>query len=103
MSAREVADTLRTVAMLRTLCLSLPHLPTPHELHRLERFAVLVASPVTAERDDTEALLAGWRQWWRDGRTSDLLAMANGLAPGLVEHDRRLASYLVAAREASAV
>ena len=99
MNGREVGATLRSVSALRALCQSLPHLPTPGELDRMERFATLVVSPGLAGVEDVEAVLAGWRQWWRDGRTGDLLAMARALGPTLVEHDRRLASYALAARE----
>jgi hypothetical protein len=67
----------------------------------MERFATLVASPGLAGVEDVEAVLAGWRQWWRDGRTGDILAMARRLSPALVEQDRRLASYALAARECS--
>jgi hypothetical protein len=67
----------------------------------MKRFATLAVTPGLAGLEDTETILAGWRQWWRDGRTGDLLAMANGLPSALVEHDRRLASYALAARESS--
>ena len=101
MKPREAGPTLRTVSALRTLCLSLPHVPTPVEAHRMKRFATLAATPGLAGLEDVETVLAGWRQWWRDGRTGDLLAMATGLAPDVLAQDRRLVTYLLAAREAS--
>jgi hypothetical protein len=64
----------------------------------LRRFEALAASPYAANEADVEALAIGWRQWWRDGRSEDLCAMAERLPGELVEADRRLASYLGAAR-----
>ncbi len=101
MKAPEVGPTLRAVSALRTLCLSLPHVPTPAEARHLERFATFTVMPELAGPEDVDTLLAGWRQWWRGGRTGDLLAMATGLAPDLLASDRRLVMYLLAAREAS--
>ena len=98
MTARDVSFALRKVAALRALCLQLPHLPTPAEQERLRRFETLVASPGKATDDDVDALVAGWRRWWRSGRSDFLLAMANGLPAALVERDLRLAGYLQAAR-----
>jgi hypothetical protein len=97
-TARDVSATLRKVSALRALCLRLPHLPTPKERTLLRRFEILVAAPQTASADDTEALAVGWRQWWREERRAALLGMAQGLPAGLVERDRRLASYADAAR-----
>ena len=71
------------------------------EARRLKRFEALAASPDSAGRDDLEAVLTGWREWWRQGRADDLLAMGARLPAALVQEDRRLASYLVAAREVS--
>lgn len=101
MKLRDAGPTLRAVSALRTLCASLPHVPTPAEARRLERFATFAVTPGLAGLEDVDTLLAGWRQWWRDGRTGDLLAMASGLAPDLLAADRRLVMYLLAAREAS--
>jgi hypothetical protein len=101
MSVRDAAATLRVVSALRALCLALPHVPTPAELDRLRRFEQLVMSPESAGHDDIEAMVAGWREWWRRDRTDDLLAMANRLPPSLVQQDRRLASYLLGAQEVS--
>ena len=67
----------------------------------MERFATLQATPELAGLDETETVLTGWRQWWRGGCTDDLLAMARRLPSASVEGDRRLASYALAAREAS--
>ena len=101
MNPRDAGPILRAASALRALCLTLPHLPTPAETRQLERFASLAASPGLAGHDDVETLLAGWRQWWRDGRTADLRVMASRLAPALMQEDRRLVAYVVAAREAS--
>lgn len=98
MTARDVSATLRKVSALRALCLRLPHLPTPKEQTLLRRFEILVAAPQTASADDTEALAVGWRRWWREGRRAALRGMAQGLPAGLVERDRRLASYADASR-----
>ena len=95
---RDVAATLRTVAALRTLCLRLPHVPTPAELAQLQRFEMLAAAPDSATADDIEPLLAGCRHWWREGRVDRLTELAERLPAPLVEADRRLASFLLAAR-----
>ncbi len=101
MRLSDAEGALRTVAALRALCLALPHVSTPAEARRLKRFEALAASPDSAGRDDLEAVLTGWREWWRQGRADDLLAMGARLPAALVQEDRRLASYLVAAREVS--
>ena len=95
---RDVAAVLRKVSALRALCLRLPHLTTPAERKLLRRFDALVVSPSAATDADTEALVAGWRQWWREGRTDALCAMADRLPAGTTERDRDLAAYLGAAR-----
>jgi len=97
----DVTRALRTASALRSLCLALPHLPTPAEARRLTRFERLTASPAAAGRDDTEALCAGWRRWWRDGRVEDLRAMASATPRAIVDRDRWLASYATAARIAT--
>jgi len=102
MTPEDAAVALRAVSALRALCLALPHLETPAEALRLERFEELVASPGSAGSADTEAVVTGWRKWWREWRTDDLLRMAAGLSARLIAKDRRLATYAVAAREASA-
>jgi len=97
MSALDPARALRAAADLRALCLALPHVPTPAETVRLERFETLVSSPGSAGAGDVDALATGWREWWRSGRAADLLAMAAAVPARLVECDRRLAMLLVAA------
>jgi hypothetical protein len=93
----DVAPTLRKVAALRALCLRLPHVPTPAEARSLARFEDLAASPGRATPGDVEAIVAGWRGWWRERRTAELAAMARALPPGLVGGDRRLAALAGAA------
>lgn len=99
MKSGDVASTLRAVAGLRALCLSLPHLPTPAERERLCRFEAIAAAPDLITEDDLEAVAAGWRQWWRNGRHDLILQMATRLPARLVEQDRRLASFLLAAKQ----
>jgi len=98
---RDAARTLRTVSALRALCLRLPHVPTPAEAERLRRFARLVARPEDAGPRDREALTAGWRQWWRQGRWREIAAMARRLPPAIVAGDRTLASYALASEQAA--
>ena len=100
MSARAAAAALRAVAALRALCSSLPHVATPVETARLRRFEALVDSPESAAAEDVEALVAGWRAWWRSGQTHRVLSMASRLPAGFVETDRRLATYAHAASRA---
>lgn len=97
MSLRDADANLRKVAALREFCLKLPHLPTPLETARLRRFDELVAHAASATASDVEALVAGWRQWWRAGRTAELRAMVGRVPQGIVQSDRRLATYAVAA------
>ena len=92
--------TLRAVSGLRELFSALPYLPTEVELQRLRRFECLTESPGSADKNDVEVLVAGWRRWWRNGMTRDLVTMAGQLPPAVLEHDRRLQSYLEAARVA---
>jgi hypothetical protein len=96
MTDEEVTARLRSVSALRALCLRLPHVPTPAELARLERFDALVAAPAPATERDVEALAAGWARWWRDGRKAELAEMARRVDATLVNSDRRLASFAVA-------
>jgi hypothetical protein len=93
MMPRDATRTLQRVAELRTLCLTLPHLSTPAEEALLRRFDVLVASPESATEADLEAVVAGWRGWWRRGETDRLRAMAIRLPAHFIAGDRRLASY----------
>ena len=94
----DAAASLRIVAGLRTLCLGLPHAATPAELRRLARFHVLVGEPDAATETDIEALVAGWQSWWRGGEIDGIVGMGRRLPVELVERDRRLASFLCAAR-----
>jgi hypothetical protein len=79
---RDAAATLRTVSALRALCLRLPHLPTPAEAERLRRFEWLVQRPEAITPGDADALAAGWRRWWRDGRWREIAGMAASVPPG---------------------
>ena len=97
MTGRDVATTLRTVAALRTLCLRLPHLPTPTEAERLRRFEAMAESPESATDENIETIAVGWRRWWRAGQAERLRQMAKKLPEELIESDRRLASYRRAA------
>jgi hypothetical protein len=96
--ARSAAARIRAVSRLRELCRRLPHFPTEAERRLLDRFQSLGRSPAAARLEDTDALAAGWRAWWRERRADDIDAMARSLPPGLVEADRRLATYALAAR-----
>jgi hypothetical protein len=91
------ARAIRKTAALRTLCLSLPHVPTPAEIARLRLFDELAAQPESATGGDIEALATGWRHWWRQGDTGRLRAMAARVPAALVAADRRLATYACAA------
>jgi len=71
--------------------------PTPSEVALLRRFEALAAAPDAATDDDIEAIAGGWRRWWRQGDRDALRTMAGRLPPGLVERDRRLASFARAA------
>lgn len=102
MKGRDVAPILRKVAALRNLVLRLPHLETPAEAQRLLRFDALVESPRSVTSDDIDALVSGWSRWWRTGRTKQLLAMAESLSGGVVAQDRRLQTFLTAARATAA-
>jgi hypothetical protein len=97
MTGDEVAARLTTVSALRELCLRLPHIATPMEIARLQRFDALVPAPEGATQDDVEALVAGWSGWWREGRSSELADMARRVNAVLVASDRRLATFATAA------
>lgn len=99
---RDAGGSLRTASALRRLCLSLPHLATPAEVALIGRFERLVAAPGRATAADAEALAAGWRAWWRAGRVSELSEMAREVERAVIDGDRRLATYAVAAEAACA-
>jgi len=95
--ALDPARAIRKASALRSLCLSLPHVPTPAEVGRLRRFDELVAQPESATAGDLEALATGWRRWWRQGDTERLRLMAARVPGALLDADRRLATYACAA------
>jgi hypothetical protein len=90
-----------TVSALRRLCLTLPHAPTPREVRRLERFERLRRGAAPLSDGDIEALRTGLRDCWRSQETGTLLEMAARIPPELLERDRWLQSFVVAARERS--
>lgn len=95
-TALDAAGRLRRASALRELCLRLPHLATPAELARLRRFEALAVTPESATAQDIDALVVGWRTWWRAGQTEQLRAMAARVPRAIVGADRRLAAYAVA-------
>ena len=95
---RSVEDTLTTISALRQLCLTLPHAPTPAEARRLERFERVREGAVPLNEEDVEALRTGLRQCWRSRDTETLRDMAARIPGGLLERDRWLQSFVVAAR-----
>lgn len=96
---RDVDWRMRKVAALRALCLTLPHEATPAETERLQRFDELARAPDLATAADLDAIVTGWRAWWRQGRLAEILAMAARLPGTIVEHDRRATTYVAAARQ----
>lgn len=94
----DVDRSLKKVSELRRLCLSLPHLRTPAERRRLERFEALVRAPASATCDDIDAIATGWRTWWRAQRFEDIETMATRLPSDVVDGDRDLAMFAVAVR-----
>jgi hypothetical protein len=95
---KDAEPALCALSGLRELFGALPHLPTEVETQRLRRFDALADAPGDADHHDVEAVLAGWRRWWRNGMTTDVVKMAHRLPLGLVGGDRRLSTYLEAAR-----
>ena len=93
----DAATAIRKASALRALCRRLPHISTPAELTRLQRFGVLETSPETATIGDVEALISGWRRWWYQGKTEPLSAMAARVPAILMHSDRRLVLYACAA------
>jgi hypothetical protein len=92
----DATTAIRKASALRALCLRLPHVPTPSEIHLLQRFGELAATPESATIDEVEALVAGWRRWWYQGETGRLRAMAVRVPAAIVHSDRRLALYACA-------
>jgi len=93
----DAATAIRKVSALRALCLRLPHVATPTELSRLQRFGELSVAPESATIGDVEALVAGWRRWWYQGETERLRGMVARVPAALVHGDSRLAPYACAA------
>ena len=93
----DATTAIRKASALRALCLRLPHVPTPREIHLLQRFGEVAAAPESATIDEVEALVAGWRRWWYQGETERLRAMAARTPAALTQCDRRLALYACAA------
>ncbi len=98
---RSVEDTLPTISALRRPCLPLPHAATPEEVQRLERFERLRKGAVPLSDGDIEALRTGLRHCWRSRDIETLLDMAARIPGGLLDRDRWLQSFVVAARERS--
>ena len=94
---RSVEDTLTTISALRRLCLTLPHAATPEEVRRLERFERLRKSAATLSDGDIDALRIGLRHCWRSRDTETLLDMAARIPGWLLDRDRWLQSFVVAA------
>jgi len=97
MTPPDIATTLRKVSALRSLCLRLPHAPTPAETRLLERFEALAATPERAAVVDLDAIAAGWHHWWREGQYAQLLEMRSRLSSGLTDDDRDLSALAQAA------
>lgn len=98
---RSVGETLMTVSTLRRLCLTLPHAPTPREVRRLERFERLRRGAAHLTDEDIDALRSGLQDCWRRRDAETLREMAARIPPELLERDRWLQSFVVAARERS--
>jgi hypothetical protein len=95
---RDIDRTMRKVSDLRRVCLGFPHLPTPAEEKRLARFDALVLAPETATGADVRAIADGWRAWWRAQRCAEICEMVRRLPAGVVDGDRDVAMYAVAAQ-----
>ncbi len=103
MTVSDVAATLRKVSALRSLCLRLPHAPTPAEARLLERFEALATAPARATAGDLDAIAAGLRNWWRGGRPADIRRLASELPKNVIESDRRLVTFRLAAEQHAVV
>lgn len=95
---RPVGDVLTTISALRRLCLGLPHAPTPAEMRQLERFERLRQAEASPGDEDIGALRAGLRHCWRSRDVGTLQQMTARLPSALLERDRWLQSFAVAAR-----
>src|SRR5437899_12903490 len=100
MTPPEIATTLRKVSALRSLCLRLPHVPTPAEKRLLERFEALTAAPTRATAADMEAIAVGWSGWWRGGNTGKVLDMAARIPVDLIEASQTASSIWAGALRA---
>lgn len=98
MTVADVATAVRKVSALRSLCLRLPHVPTPAEAKLLQRFEALVAAPERATAGDVDVTAAGWRRWWRAGRHAELLEMKLRLPPDVIDSGSELPLLAQAAR-----
>src|SRR5438874_6000 len=104
MTPPDIATTLRKVSALRSLCLRLPHVPTPAEKRLLERFEALTAAPTRATAADIEAIAVGWSGWWRGGNTAAVLDMAARIPVDLIEASQTASSiWAGAARDGCAL
>jgi len=100
MTPHDIATTLRKVSALRSLCLRLPHVPTPAEKRLLERFEALTAAPTRATAADMEAIAVGWSGWWRGGNTGEVLDMAARIPVDLIEASQTASSIWAGALRA---
>ena len=99
---RPVGDVLTAISALRRLCLALPHAPTPDERRRLERFERLRGGAAPLRDEDIEALRTGLRHCWLSGNAGTILEMAPRIPSELLERDRWLQSFMVAAQALAA-
>lgn len=98
MMARLVGDVLKSIAALRKLCLTLPHVPTPYEARQLQRFEGLRRGASHLTDEDIDALRSGLQDCWRRRDVETLREMAARVPPELLERDRWLQSFVVAAQ-----
>ena len=99
---RPVGDVLSAISALRRLCLTLPHAATPEEVRRLERFERLRTGGAPLSDGDIDAVRTGLRHCWRSRDTETLLDMAARIPGGLLDRDRWLQTFVLAARALSA-
>lgn len=93
---------MRRISALRTLCLTLPHAPTPEEVRQLARFERLREACVPLGEEEIAALRAGLRHCWRSGNAGTLAEMVERIPRELLDRDRWLQSFSVAAQALSA-